>query len=191
MQIDSCEGELAFEYTFSQRSQLVGYSRAVLFLSCDDSDDMDVFVQLRKADKSGKVLQNVNIPSDDLEMMGSSVEEAANVNLIRYLGPTGILRASHRDIDPGISTPHHPRNSHRKLQKIPAGTIVRLEIGIWPTAISFAPGEKLVVKIAGHPLNLAEFPGLRGKFQGSNVGRHVLHFGGETPSHFVVPFVEI
>ena len=192
LQTDSpCVEEACFEYTFSQPSQLVGYSKAILYMSCTEGDDMDVFIQLRKVDKNGKVLQHVNIPAADLEKMGSSIDEAANINLIRYLGPTGYLRASHRMLDPDLSTDYHPVHAHRELKKIEAENIVKLEIGIWPTGIAFDTGEKLMLKIAGHPLSLAEFAGLRGKFQGDNSGRHNVHFGGDTQSHVVVPFVHI
>ncbi|KAJ5874233.1 uncharacterized protein N7529_002663 [Penicillium soppii] len=58
-------------------------------MSCNDHDDMDVFVQVRKADTDGRILQNVNGPLSDLKMAESDVD---SVNPLKYLGPTGILR---------------------------------------------------------------------------------------------------
>lgn len=75
-------------YTFQHRSHLVGYYKVILYMSCNDHDDMDVFVQLRKADSAGKTLQNINIPLSDLQMQSSEVE---TVNCLKYLGPTGIF----------------------------------------------------------------------------------------------------
>ena len=63
---DNDSEELIFKYTFSKPTWLVGYSKAVLHLSCDSSDDMDVFVQLRKLDTLGNILQYMNVPLSNL-----------------------------------------------------------------------------------------------------------------------------
>jgi Predicted acyl esterases len=44
--------ELSFAYTFERKSYVVGHAKAVLYMSCHESDDMDVFVQLRKLDEA-------------------------------------------------------------------------------------------------------------------------------------------
>ena len=150
---------------------------------------MDIFVQLRKADATGKILRNVNIPLADLKV--SSESEVELVNTLVYLGPTGILRASRRALDPKPSKPHWPVQSHDRSDKVPPGRVVRLEIGIWPSGIMFEPDEKLVLKVAGHQMTLAEFPPLRGAFQVENRGRHVVHLGGAYDSHVIIPLVEL
>lgn len=61
------------------------------------------------------------------------------------------------------SKPHWPFCPHTTKKLVPAGEILRLEIGIWPTAIRFEAGEKLVLKVAGYNMTLAEFLFLRGK----------------------------
>ncbi|CAK7201833.1 hypothetical protein SEUCBS139899_004548 [Sporothrix eucalyptigena] len=188
LQVDADPEELTFEYTFSHRSNLVGYSKAVLYMSCPDADDLDVFVQLRKADVDGNILQNINIPLRDLQLKAS---EVVSVNTNKYLGPSGVLRASHRAIDAERSKPHWALHSHLEEEKVPAGTVVKLEIGIWPSGIVFQPGERLVLKIAGHQMVLAEFEPLRGEFVANNKGRHVVHMGQDYPSHVVIPFVTI
>lgn len=68
---------------------------------------------------------------------------------------------------------------------------MKLEIGIWARGMIFEAGEKLVLKISGHPMILAEFPQLWGSRQTANRGRHFVHFGGETPSYVQVPCVEL
>jgi len=183
--------ELLFSYTFKNKSHLVGYSEAVLYMSCPDHDDLDVFVQLRKASADGRLLQNLNIPLEDLGL--SSASEVVTVNTNKYLGPSGILRASRRPIDVKLSKTHWPVHSHtvEAERKVPPGEVVRLEIGLWPTGIVFEAGEKLVFKIAGHHLVLAEFEPLRGKFVAGNKGRHYVHFGGEFDSHVIIPFVTL
>jgi predicted acyl esterase len=150
---------------------------------------MDIFVMIRKADKTGKVLRNINIPLQELGV--TSETEVEDINSLKYLGPSGVLRASHRALDPRLSKPHWPAHDHSREEKILPGQIVKLEIGIWPAAIQFEAGEKLAFRVAGHQMTLAEFPPLRGQFKTGNKGKHVLHFGGEYNSHVVVPFVPI
>ena len=66
-----------------------------------------------------------------------------------------------------------------------------MDIGIWQTGIVFEAGEKLVLKVSGHSMTLAEFTALRGQLTTSNVGRHVLHLGGMHPSRLMIPVVEV
>ena len=68
---------------------------------------------------------------------------------------------------------------------------MKLEIGIWPGGLIFEAGEKLVLKISGHPVLSAEFPQLWGSHRTENKGRHNVHFGGEWGSFVQVPFVEL
>ncbi|KIY03521.1 uncharacterized protein Z520_00212 [Fonsecaea multimorphosa CBS 102226] len=188
-QIDNDPEFVEFVYSFTERSTLIGPARAVIYMSCADHDDMDVFVIIRKADRHGKVLQNINVPLNALGF--ASEEEVEDINSLKYIGPSGILRASHRAIDPKLSKPHWPAHDHTQERKIPPGHIVKLEIGIWPAAIQFEAGEKLVFRVAGHQMTLAEFTPLRGQFHTGNKGKHILHFGGQYDSHIVVPFVPI
>lgn len=188
LQTDTDSEELTFRYTFSERSFLLGYSKAELYLSCEASDDLDIFVQLRKADKSGTLLQNLNVPLSALQL---TAEQVPTINVMKYLGPTGMLRASLRELDPQLSKPYYPVPSFKSEQKILPGNIVKLEIGIWPGGITFAPGESLVLKISGHPMILVESPDLQGSHRTANRGKHVVHFGGEYPSYVQVPFVRL
>jgi predicted acyl esterase len=187
-QMDNDREELRFEHTFEAVTHMIGYSRVVLYMSCEQADDLDVFVQLRKADRSGKLLQNINIPPEDL---GLRMEEVEAINPLKYLGPSGILRASHRDIDPARSKPHVPFYPHTTKKLVSPGTIARLEIGIWPTAIRFEAGEKLVLKVAGHNMSLAEFPLLRGKSVNCNKGAHNVFIGPGNLSSLTIPIVEL
>jgi predicted acyl esterase len=193
-QVDADPEELSFVYTFSERTTLIGPSKAVLFMSCSDHDDLDVFVMIRKADKNGKVLRNINIPVADLNAVDSSIktnDDVALVMALQYLGPQGVLRASHRALDPTLSKHDWPAHDHTREEKVPLGEVVRLEIGIWPAAVQFEAGEKMVVRVSGHDMRLAEFEPLRGKFVTGNRGRHYLHVGGEYASFVEVPVVKV
>jgi predicted acyl esterase len=188
-QVDNDPEELRFEHTFKTTTHIIGYPRAVLYMSCEQADDLDVFVQLRKADRNGKLLQNLNIPLEDLGLQAE--EEVEAINPLKYLGPSGILRAGHREIDQARSKPHWPFHAHTEKKLVSPGDIVRLEIGIWLTGIRFEAGEKLMLKVSGHHMNLAEFPLLRGKSENYNKGAHNLFVGPGNLSSLTIPTVEI
>ena len=187
MDVDTEHAE--WTYTFDKSSTLIGPSKATVYMSCPDHDDMDIFVIIRKADKQGKVLQNLNIPLHTMDF--ATEEEVPALNTLKYIGPSGILRASHRAIDFKLSKPHWHAHDHSREEKIVPGEIVKLEIMLWPAAIGFEAGEKLVFRIAGHQMTLAEFPELRGGFTTWNKGKHLVHVGGRYQSCLEVPFVEI
>lgn len=188
-QVDDDPEEVHFSWTFKEKTALIGASKAVLYMSCPDHDDFDVFVQLRKADKNGRILRHVNVPLDDLRL--SSEDQVIPTNVLVYLGPTGILRASHRELDPVLSKPHWPAHDHTRENRIPPGTVARLEIGIWPAAIEFEAGEKLVLKVSGHHMTLAEFEPLRGESTTGNKGKQFLHVGGKYGSHIQIPTIPL
>ena len=180
--------ELQFEYTFDATSYVIGYPSATLYMSCDDHDDMDVYVQLRKLDRTGKLVEHLNIPPDDL---GIPAEEIPNINPLKYLGPQGILCASHRGLDSELSKPEHLVLSHKAINKVRAGDVVKMEIPIWPCGIGFEAGEMLVLKISGHDMRLAEFTALAGTFQSENKGVHRVYCGEEGHySQLMIPVVK-
>lgn len=61
----------------------------------------------------------------------------------------GWLRASHRKLDPALSTPWRPYHTHDEKQPLTPGEPVRLDIEIWPTSIVIPAGWRLGVSIRG------------------------------------------
>jgi hypothetical protein len=55
-----------FVFKFDKTTTLAGHSKAELWMSCNDKDDMDVYVSIRKLSKSGEVLEHVNVPWEAL-----------------------------------------------------------------------------------------------------------------------------
>lgn len=129
-----------------------------------------------------------NIPLHDL---GVPSDEVDDINTLNYLGPTGILRASHRALDAQLSKPHWPMHDHAHPRKITPGQVVKVEIGLWPAAIQFEAGEGVALKVSGHHMTLAEFMPLRGLFKNGNRGRHSVHFGGDYASRILIPPVSM
>jgi uncharacterized protein len=150
---------------------------------------MDALVQIRKADKNGEILRYANTP---LKELGFELDEdVPDVNTVKYLGPTGVLRASHHAIDPKLLKARRPVHAHTKEQNISPDQRAKLETGIWPGAVQWEAGEKLIIKISGHQIILAEFPPLKGAFRSGNNGRHAITFGGQYDSRLVIPTVWI
>ena len=61
----------------------------------------------------------------------------------------GWLRASHRKLDPKLSTEYRPYHTHDERQLLKKGEIVSLEIELWPTSIVVPEGYRIALSIRG------------------------------------------
>jgi uncharacterized protein len=185
--------EVLFRYKFTKKTWLIGYSWLNVSISNDGDDDIDVFAQLGKQDASGTQLVNMNVPLKDLIPPVSEHTEAADTCFLKYLGPTGSLRGSHAITKvtpkPGRFTGDWPEYTNTSRKAIPAGTVARLEVPIWPTGIIFEEGEYLTLKVSGHYMSFMEFDFLYTAAH-SNKGRHTIHIGADSDSHLVVPLLD-
>lgn len=182
------EQSVGFVYTFDKTVRIVGMPKAVVYMSCPDHNDMDVYVFIDKLDKDGNQMRNLNIPWKGIPK--KSVDEFTKeeqTEVVLYKGPVGILRASHRAIDEEKSIhPNWPFHPHEREEKIPPGTVVRLDIGIWAFGIEYEAGESLRVRVSGRSFAVSNF---NEHEHLQNKGTHNVHFGGDTASHLVLPFV--
>lgn len=183
-----------FRYTFLQAARLIGLPKAELYMSCDALDDMVVFVQLRKLDKDGKELSQLQYPwarAPKKSIADLSAKETSSLTI--HNGSVGILRASQRKIDASKSLhPQFPFHPHDESQKIPRGEVVKLEIGIWAMGVDYEEGESIQVDILG------QFPGFTAQTDAfskprpeseKNKGEHKVHWGEKYPSRVILPFV--
>jgi predicted acyl esterase len=187
----------AFTYTFPIQTRLAGIPKAVLYMSCPNFHDMDVYVLLRKLDAQGNALLNLNIPWSSVAQYGVTPDTLDDVprrnmnNLMFHVGSLGILRASRRAIENSKSIhENYPFHPHNRDDYITPGDTVRLEIGIWAMGVEYEAGESIRVEVHGNN------PLLRGEFTEDNEfaniashGTHVLDIGGDCPSHVILPFV--
>lgn len=197
-QSDSWDDDgVQFTWVFSQYTEICGFSKAKLFMSCNDLDDLDVYVIIRKLDRDGKPLHHFNIPLRDM-LPGTRPQDVPDDNVRKYVGPNGRLRASMRLIaeDPAVTSemracqdPTEVWYPCTKVQKVPRGEIVELDIGIWPGGMVFDQGESLSFEVKGHDPILPEYPALYRKFENQNTGRHWIHTGGRYPSCLTLPFL--
>jgi uncharacterized protein len=167
----------AFAITFDRDTELTGYMKLRVFMSCADSDDMDVFVGLHKLDAEGALVPFAYYAQFDD-------------------GPValGWLRASHRELDLRKSTEWQPVHTHTRVQKIVPGEIVPLDIEIWPSGTLFKAGETLRLTVQGTDINRYPKDKVPVYFRHEasvNRGRHVIHAGGEHESYLLVPVIPV
>ncbi|KAJ0293506.1 hypothetical protein CBS470a_001711 [Colletotrichum nupharicola] len=162
-QSDDRSSAVELVYTFNTTTTLMGFSKAKLWLSCDDTDDMDIYLSLRKV---------------------------ISTNVIKSTGPHGLLRVSHRAMDRSKQDSIMPYHPHEKIEKVQPGEIVPVEIGIWPIGLKLYEGEGLMLRVRGSKDAYWEIPNLqKSTIFGINKGKHHIHFGGMYDSYVAVPFI--
>ena len=117
-----------FVMTFDDDTELTGYMKLHVFVEADGSDDMDLSVTAEKINAQG-------IPMKDTKS-GQAIRAS------------GLLRVSHRELDPERSTEYDPvlKSDHEDLLR--AGEIAEADIGIWPMGMIFHKGESLKLSIS-------------------------------------------
>jgi predicted acyl esterase len=61
----------------------------------------------------------------------------------------GWLRASHRKLDPKLSTDYRPYHAHDQRQVLSKDEIVTLEVELWPTSIVVPAGHRVALSVRG------------------------------------------
>ncbi|KAG5788430.1 hypothetical protein H9Q69_012520 [Fusarium xylarioides] len=180
------EDSTDFTLYFYKYTELAGYAKVVVHMSCADKDDMDVVVQLRKIDAQGKLLAHLNYPCP-------VPDEVANTNVAKIIGTEGHLRASHAvsvDKSRTSSDGQEVFYAHDKREPVPAGTVACLEITFWPTGMVFEKGEGLMLRISGHEMGYPEFEHIKlSEPDDENVGLHSVYTGGPYESSLTIPII--
>ncbi|MFB7121577.1 CocE/NonD family hydrolase [Bacillus tropicus] len=175
------KSELRFEFTADEDIELTGYMKLKLWVSTDDTDDMDLFVGIKKYDRRG---DEVFLPDYN------HIEDGQVAH--------GWLRVSHRELDSEKSTPYQPVLKHKRLLKLNKGEIVPVEIEILPSSILLRDGESLVLVIKGSEIVTEESPAVGldcsghkgyGHKETVNKGTHSVYVGGKYDSHLLFPII--
>ncbi|KIX00634.1 uncharacterized protein Z518_09699 [Rhinocladiella mackenziei CBS 650.93] len=183
---------LTYDYKFNEKTTLAGFSKLRIFVSCKEHNDLDIYVMLRKLSVDGELMEQSNVPLHELPPDVKSVKDVKNVNPIKYLLPTGMLRASHREIDLQKSTEYWPFHPHLRTDYVePLGKVVQMDIGIRPMGVVYEKGESLRLQISGKTMALPEWDNPHVKHQEPvfNKGRHNIHLGKDyaSESYLLVP----
>lgn len=155
---DTSDVELHFSLAaFEQDTEMTGPVSLKLFVR-SSTVDADIFATIRSFSPEGKE-----------HLFVGAVEPNAPV-------AQGWLRASHRKLNAGKSTPYRPFHTHDEYQPLVPGEIYELDVEIWPTSFVFPAGYSLVLTISSKDFDhgLPEpMPKIYGKSQrGSSVFLH-------------------
>ncbi|MPZ53599.1 MAG: CocE/NonD family hydrolase [Acidimicrobiia bacterium] len=115
---------------FEHETEITGPSSLSLDVS-SSAEDADLFVILGVVDPDGA----------EVTFQGALDPHAPIAQ--------GWLRASHRALDPELSTPWRPYHTHTVPEPLTVDETYRLEIEIWPTTIVIPPGYRLTLTIRG------------------------------------------
>jgi len=132
--------------------ELTGHINLVMWVS-SETDDLDVFAYLRKVNPDGSVVTATR----------------------------GILQASHRKLDPELSTPYRPYHTHDEEQKLTPGEVVPIEVEIWATSMIFEAGSRIRLDVNAHDG--------QHYFAAYNLGDNTVYTGGDRASYVVLPIV--
>jgi predicted acyl esterase len=132
--------------------EITGHINLVMWVS-SETDDLDVFAYLRKVNPDGSVVTATR----------------------------GILQASHRKLDPELSTPYRPYHTHDEEQKLTPGEVVQIEVEIWATSMVFEAGSRIRLDVNAHDG--------QHYFAAYNLGDNTVYTGGDRASYLVLPIV--
>jgi len=174
---DSANGKATFDFKFDQDTELTGYMSLKLWVSPEDSDDMDIFVTIRK-----------------LDVNGNEVYFDSYISPLKYPVAFGWLRLSHREIDEEKSTPWEPYLKHvvGPGKKVRPGEIVPCQVPILPSGTLFRKGETLRLEISGTYRggeDLSDTVVMLG-YGTINKGTHTIYTGGKYDSYLLIPLVQ-
>ncbi|MDP4245233.1 MAG: CocE/NonD family hydrolase [Bacteroidota bacterium] len=157
----------AFTHVFKEDTELTGGMNLHLWVSAEDSNDMDLFVVVKKLDSQGK------------EVYFSGYNGGS-----RDVVAKGWLRVSHRELDPSRSTVEMPYHRHKHLLKITPNEIVPVQVEIWPSSTFFEKGSALQLIVMGQePI---EYNTLKHENR-MNRGFHRVYSGGRFASYLLIP----
>ncbi len=132
--------------------EITGHTNLVMWVS-SETDDMDVFAYLRNMAPDG------------------SVETATR----------GILKVSHRKLDPELSAPYRPYHTHDEEQKLEPGEVVPVEVEIWATSMIFRKGHRIRLDVQPHDGDHY--------FAAYKLKNNSIYTGGEHASYVVLPVI--
>ena len=195
-----CEGRIEFEAmsdgaTFlspplETETEITGPSAAKLFVSSSTAD-ADVFLVLRVFSPDGKEI-----------VFQGAIDPHTPVG-------QGWLRASHRKLNPQLSTPYRPYHSHNEKQPLIPGEVAEMDVEIWPTSIVVPARYRIGLSVRGKDYEYEGRTGGRlsnfknelrgcGPFLHDDerdrprelfAGKTSLHSGPERPSYLLLPII--
>lgn len=171
---DAQSGRAVFDHRFDADTEISGHASLRLWVEADGSDDMDLFVAVQKLDAAG----------EHVGMTFYAFFENGPVAL-------GWLRVSHRETDPARSSALQPFHRHEREDLLEPGTIVPVDIELWPSSTRFKRGETLRLVVQGTDIYNEGAPNLpfARHERTRNRGKHRLHSGPGRESFLLLPVI--
>ena len=101
----------------------------------------------------------------------------------------GWLRASHRTLDPKLSTEYAPWYTHVDPQPLEPGAVTKIEVAIMPTAYRFKKGNRIRIDLANGDSALTEFGWFHHEYTPDKRGQDTIFHGARSPSQILLPVV--
>jgi predicted acyl esterase len=170
----SADGRAVFDIKFDRDTELTGHMKLKLWVSPEESDDMYLFITMRKLDVDGNEV-----------FVGDSWHAWK-----RYPVAVGFTRLSWRELDGEKSKPWLPVQKFELKggapQKVQPGEIIPCEIEVSPSSTLFRKGETLRLEISGR----YRVDSTRYAFDDLvNEGEHSIYTGGRYDSYLLVPVI--
>ena len=86
----------------------------------------------------------------------------------------GWLRASHRKLDPALTTEYRPYHTHDEVQPLSPGRVYEVAVEIWPTSVIVPAGYRVALTVQGRDYEY-------GGAEGSRIGSFVNELRGSGP----------
>ncbi|KAI9352988.1 Alpha/Beta hydrolase protein [Zopfochytrium polystomum] len=191
--------------TASTPLEFAGIPRVKVHAAARSHTDFDLCFTVRKLSASGTVLDHFCYPLADLQDAAAHVGQRAppahellpRSSLFRYVGPTGLIRASRRkvreptDEEREISLDGFPFHPHDEDWPVEPGQVVEIVTGLWPMTMTVAPGEGLRLDIGPVNTNYQDVPvPIQVTRPNENKGETLIYFGGKYDSHFYLPLLQ-
>lgn len=169
--------------------EMTGPSATKLFVS-SETEDADLFLVLRifTPDMKEVVFQGALDPHTPVGQ--------------------GWLRASHRKLDPNLTTPYRPYHTHDEKQPLKPGEVYELDVEIWPTCVVVPAGYRIALTVRGrdyvYPGGAARLASMKNLFTGVGPflhddprdrppkifgGKVTLHSGGGRGAYVMLPII--
>jgi putative CocE/NonD family hydrolase len=133
-------------------TEITGHVNLVMWIS-SETDDADVIARLSKVNPDG------------------SIEAVSD----------GVLKVSHRKLDPKLSRPDRPFHAHDVEQKLKKGDVVPVEVEIRTTSMIFQKGTRIRVDVLPHDNEQY--------FAVYHIGNNTIYTGGSRASYILLPIV--
>lgn len=139
------------------------------FWVSSENEDMDLFLTLRHFGADGKEIMETG-------------QQGAPVPVAK-----GWLRVSHRELDPELTRPYRPYHKHQRRLYLKPGEIVKVEVEIWPTSMTFKKGSRIQLDV--QPRDGVGSAGYLHYHADYNTGTNTVYAGGKYESYLLLPVI--